>query len=106
MHRRLLHPAYPIFDHAASSTYRNLSRSSPDCAALRSGSGWPTSCTAPSTSYCNGSFSASFYASDTLILPSVMLPDFRFGCSVDNNGLFGSTAGLLDLGCDDVSIVS
>ncbi|XP_038976114.1 aspartyl protease family protein At5g10770-like [Phoenix dactylifera] len=97
----------PLFDPSQSSTYSNISCSSPSCKKLDS-----RNCSAGSRcrykiEYGDKSQSKGFFGSDTLTLtPSDVLPNFLFGCGDQSKGLFGRAAGLLGLGRRPVSLVS
>ncbi|XP_008806169.2 aspartyl protease family protein At5g10770-like [Phoenix dactylifera] len=96
----------PLFDPSQSSTYSNISCSSPSCMKLDS-----PDCSAGrcryEVEYGDNSQSMGFFGSDTLTLtPSDVLPNFLFGCGDQNEGLFGRAAGLLGLGRRPVSLVS
>lgn len=101
----------PIFDPSQSTSYLNISCDSPQCNRLASATGNPSSCFGAtcqySIGYGDGSNSAGSFARETLTLSSSdVVSNFFFGCGNDNDGLFGSTAGLLGLGRDSVSVVS
>jgi hypothetical protein len=58
------------------------------------------------TQYGDSSFSAGFFAKETLTLGSDQFKSFLFGCGENNQGLFIGAAGLLGLGRDKLSFVS
>ncbi|KAJ4810687.1 Eukaryotic aspartyl protease family protein [Rhynchospora pubera] len=96
----------PIFDPTQSSTYSNISCSSNYCAQLDAQGCSGNSCLY-GVQYGDGSYTVGFYAQDTLTLTSSdVIPNFRFGCGENNDGLFGKSAGLLGLGRDQTSLVS
>nr|CAD1822915.1 unnamed protein product [Ananas comosus var. bracteatus] len=96
----------PLFDPAQSSTYANISCSSPYCSALDV-SGCSASNCLYGVQYGDNSYTVGFFAQDTLTLtPADVIPKFKFGCGEKNRGLFGQTAGLLGLGREQVSLVS
>jgi Xylanase inhibitor N-terminal/Xylanase inhibitor C-terminal len=96
----------PIFDPTQSSTYSNISCSSSYCNQL-SVQGCSASSCLYAVQYGDGSYTVGFYAQDTLTVTSTdVIPNFRFGCGENNDGLFGEAAGLLGLGRDTTSFVS
>ncbi|KAF3321425.1 protein ASPARTIC PROTEASE IN GUARD CELL 2-like protein [Carex littledalei] len=96
----------PIFDPTQSSTYRNISCSSNYCDQLDT-RGCSGSTCLYAVQYGDGSYTIGYYAQDTLTLTaSDVVPNFRFGCGENNDGLFGKAAGLLGLGRDTTSFVS
>ncbi|XP_058113119.1 aspartyl protease family protein At5g10770-like [Magnolia sinica] len=100
----------PLFDPSESTSYRNVSCDSPQCAQLDSATGNPHSCSSTcqyTVEYGDSSSSSGSFASETLTLtPSDVILNFPFGCGHENQGLFGRTAGLLGLGRDPLSLVS
>lgn len=95
----------PLFDPTKSSTYTNITCSSPYCSALDT-----SSCSGPTCLYAvqygDNSYTVGFFAQDTLTLTaSDVVTGFRFGCGEKNNGLFGQASGLLGLGRQQVSLV-
>lgn len=94
-----------LFDPIKSSTYVNISCSSPYCSALDQ-SGCSGSTCLYAVQYGDNSYTVGFFAQDTLTLTSSdVIPNFRFGCGEKNNGLFGQAAGLLGLGREEVSLI-
>ncbi|CAI9093884.1 OLC1v1029476C1 [Oldenlandia corymbosa var. corymbosa] len=100
----------PIFNPFQSSTYYNISCSSPQCYLLRHATGHAASCSGTTCvydiQYGDESFSAGFLAKETVTLGTDVLPGFLFGCAQNNQGLYGNTDGLLGLGRSQISIVS
>ncbi|KAH9760213.1 Aspartyl protease family protein [Citrus sinensis] len=101
----------PIYDPSASRTYANVSCSSAICDSLESGTGMTPQCAGSTCvygiEYGDNSFSAGFFAKETLTLTSSdVFPNFLFGCGQYNRGLYGQAAGLLGLGQDSISLVS
>ncbi|KAJ4978667.1 hypothetical protein NE237_009447 [Protea cynaroides] len=100
----------PIFDPSTSSTYSNISCNSATCAQLKSATGNTQSCRTTciyQITYGDSSYSAGYFATDTLTLSSSdVFPNFEFGCGQNNQGLWGSEDGLLGLGRDQISMVS
>ncbi|KAJ6849720.1 putative protein ASPARTIC PROTEASE IN GUARD CELL 2 isoform X2 [Iris pallida] len=95
-----------LFDPSKSTTYRNISCSSPYCSALDT-SGCSGSTCLYAVQYGDNSYTVGFFAQDTLTLTSSdVVPNFRFGCGQKNNGLFGTAAGLVGLGRQSASLVS
>ncbi|XP_039165484.1 aspartyl protease family protein At5g10770-like [Eucalyptus grandis] len=57
-------------------------------------------------SYGDASFTAGFFATETLTLtPTDVITNFEFGCGENNQGTFDGFAGLLGLARDPVSII-
>lgn len=100
----------PIFDPKSSTSYSNISCSSPACSQLTSATGNNPGCNSGTCiygiQYGDQSFSLGFLSKDTLTISSDVFPNFQFGCGQNNQGLFGRTAGLIGLGRDPLSIVS
>ncbi|XP_042513516.1 aspartyl protease family protein At5g10770-like [Macadamia integrifolia] len=102
----------PYFNPSASSTYSNIPCNSSVCTQLQLILGDTLSCNTTTTCqyqifYGDSSFSQGDFATDTLTLSSSdVFPDFQFGCGHNNQGLFGSTDGLLGLSRDQISLVS
>ncbi|XP_042513117.1 aspartyl protease family protein At5g10770-like [Macadamia integrifolia] len=100
----------PYFNRSASSTHSSVPCGSNDCNQLKSATGNSQACTTTCTyriGYGDGSYSGGYYARDKLTLSSSdVFPNFRFGCGENNQGLFGTSDGLLGLGRDNVSTVS
>ncbi|XP_077252810.1 aspartyl protease family protein At5g10770-like [Tasmannia lanceolata] len=100
----------PIFNPLNSSTYLNISCTSPECSQLPSATANPTLCFSSTcvytSTYGDGSFSRGYFAHETLTLTPSDVPNFAFGCGESNVGLFNTTAGLIGLGRDALSLVS
>lgn len=101
----------PIFNPSSSRSYSNVSCSSSQCNQLSAATGNSPGC---STSTCiygiqygDQSFSVGFLSKERLTITATeVFSNFYFGCGQNNQGLFGSTSGLLGLGRDPLSIVS
>ncbi|KAF5206231.1 Aspartyl protease family protein, partial [Thalictrum thalictroides] len=101
----------PIFDPSKSSTYSNISCSSPSCTELSSGTSSSPRCSNSACVYTimygDQSYSVGFFGTETLtVTPYDIFPKFEFGCGQNNDGLFGQVAGLIGLGRDKISFVS
>lgn len=101
----------PIFNPSASTTYSNISCTSLQCSQLSSATSSSPKCSSSTCiygiQYGDRSFSVGFFGTETLSLtPTDVFPNFFFGCGQNNQGLFGSTAGLLGLGRNKLSMVS
>ncbi|XP_008811141.2 aspartyl protease family protein At5g10770-like [Phoenix dactylifera] len=97
----------PLFDPSQSSTYSNISCSSPECSLLDSSTCSASSPCRYDIEYGDNSQSSGYFSHDTLTLTSSeLVPSFMFGCGDENSGLFGTAAGLLGLGRGKVSLVS
>lgn len=100
-----------IYDPAKSSTYSNISCTSAQCNQLRSATGNSPACTTSTCvygiGYGDGSFSTGFFGKDKLTLSATdVFDEFLFGCGQKNTGFFGSSAGLIGLGRNPLSLVS
>ncbi|XP_058788126.1 aspartyl protease family protein At5g10770-like [Vicia villosa] len=101
-----------IFDPSKSTTYSNITCTSPDCTQLLSATGIKPGCS-KSTQACiygiqygDRSFSVGYFSHEQLtITPTDTVDNFLFGCGQDNEGLFNGIAGLLGLGRDPISFV-
>ncbi|KAI0519517.1 hypothetical protein KFK09_006966 [Dendrobium nobile] len=103
----------PIFNPAASSTYRTIPCSAAYCSALLSATLYPSGCDSSRTciyeaSYGDASFSIGYLSQDTLSLSSSVaaIPNFIFGCGQDNEGLYGESAGIIGLAKNSISLFS
>lgn len=100
----------PVFDPAASATYRRVPCSASQCSALRSATLNPAACS-PSghciyqATYGDSSFSLGLLSADTLSLARRTFPGFVYGCGQDNEGLFGRSAGLIGLARNNLSML-
>ncbi|KAK4755839.1 hypothetical protein SAY87_009596 [Trapa incisa] len=100
----------PIFDPSASTSYLNISCTSASCSRLATATGNIPGCSSSTCvygiQYGDRSFSVGFFGKEKLtITPTDTFDGFMFGCGQNNQGLFGSSAGLLGLGRDTLSIV-
>ncbi|XP_058112052.1 uncharacterized protein LOC131255376 [Magnolia sinica] len=99
-----------IFNPSQSSSYLNVSCNSGECALLRPATGNPTGCSSSTCLYAirygDQSYSIGFFSHETLTVGTDVFPNFQFGCGQKNQGLFGSTAGLLGLGRNKISFTS
>ncbi|GAA0173743.1 aspartic protease [Lithospermum erythrorhizon] len=102
----------PIFDPSKSTSFSNISCSSPLCSELESATGNSPRCANNSTcvyeiNYGDNSFTVGIFGKEKLTLSGgELLENIPFGCGQNNVGLFGATAGLIGLGRDPLSIVS
>ncbi|CAN8256698.1 unnamed protein product [Cochlearia groenlandica] len=92
----------PIFDPSSSSSYSNISCSSPVCDTLTS-EGLSKQCSPSNclygTAYGDKSFTTGTLAKEKFTLTTSNVVDgVTFGCGENNQGLFKGTAGLLGLG--------
>ncbi|KAJ6295315.1 hypothetical protein OIU78_023355 [Salix suchowensis] len=100
-----------IFDPSQSTSYTNISCSSPVCSSLTSATGNTPGCASSTCvygiKYVDSSFSKGFFGAEKLTLtPTDAFSNIYFGCGQDNQGDFGGSAGLLGLGRDKLSVVS
>ncbi|VVB13984.1 unnamed protein product [Arabis nemorensis] len=100
----------PIFNPSSSSSYANVSCSSPVCASLTS-AGIGRECLAPNCfygiEYADNSSSVGFLGKEKFTLTnSVVFDGVNFGCGIDNHGHFHGVAGLLGLGRTKLSFPS
>ncbi|KAK8532174.1 hypothetical protein V6N13_131508 [Hibiscus sabdariffa] len=102
----------PLFDPAASSTFKRVSCSTSQCAGLDGSSCSSNGTCEYSVSYGDGSFSDGDVATDSLTLsstsgPPVIIPNVVIGCGHKSAGTFDdSTSGIIGLGGGDVSLIS
>ncbi|CAK7354032.1 unnamed protein product [Dovyalis caffra] len=99
----------PKLDPTKSTSYRNISCSSPSCELVNTegGQGCSSSTCLYQVQYGDGSYSVGFFATETLSLTSNSeFKNFLFGCGQQNEGLFGGAAGLLGLGRTELSLPS
>ncbi|KAJ0265940.1 Aspartyl protease AED1 [Hirschfeldia incana] len=91
----------PIFNPSSSTSYSNVSCSSPVCDSFTS-KGHNKKCSASNciygVGYGDGSFTVGFLAEEKFTLNSDVLDGVKFGCGQNNQGLFNGAAGLLGLG--------
>ncbi|XP_059659198.1 aspartyl protease family protein At5g10770-like [Cornus florida] len=102
--------AVPIFDPSASSTYKRLSCTTPECNSLKEGRQYEE-CTSNKCMYKiiygDNSSSSGYLSQDSLSLtPLETLADFVFGCGQNNTGSFRRSAGIFGLGHTKLSMVS
>ncbi|KAJ6295319.1 hypothetical protein OIU78_023358 [Salix suchowensis] len=100
-----------IFDPSQSTSYTNISCSSPVCSSLTSATGNDPGCDSSTCVYAiqygDSSFTIGFFGAEKLTLtPTDAFNNIYFGCGQNNQGLFGGTAGILGLGRDKLSVVS
>ncbi|XP_068643055.1 aspartyl protease family protein At5g10770-like [Aristolochia californica] len=101
-----------VFDPVKSSSFLDISCNSADCSEFKlSLQGQNPGCTSSvcdyQVDYKDKSMSAGSLGSDTITLTStISVPKFRFGCSHNTRGKFGTTSGVLGLGPGKVSLVS
>ncbi|XP_078442977.1 aspartyl protease family protein At5g10770-like [Wolffia australiana] len=100
----------PIFDPSASSSYSPIFCTSPECTELRAATLNSPSCSASKrciyqATYGDGSFSSGFLGRETITLGGLSAQGFIHGCGEDNEGLFGTTAGLFGLAKNRLSLL-
>ncbi|KAH6797237.1 Eukaryotic aspartyl protease family protein [Perilla frutescens var. hirtella] len=96
----------PIFNPAASATYKPLACSSRQCAALDVATCFRGSCLYE-VSYGDGSYTIGNFATETISFGSSgSVAGVAIGCGHDNEGLFSGSAGLLGLGGGLLSLPS
>ncbi|CAJ2639859.1 unnamed protein product [Trifolium pratense] len=102
----------PIFDPTKSTSYYNITCTSPDCTQLSSATGNDPGCATLTKSciygiqYGDQSFSVGYFSRERLtVTPTDVIDGFLFGCGQNNQGLFGGSAGLLGLGRHPISFV-
>ncbi|KAL4333107.1 hypothetical protein GQ457_07G043870 [Hibiscus cannabinus] len=99
----------PIFNPSLSSTYSNISCTSPTCSSFTSATNNTPECTSTACAYDihygDESFSVGILAKDKLTLtPTDVIKDFLFGCGQNNQGFIGRAAGLIGLSRDKLSL--
>ncbi|CAF1787418.1 aspartyl protease family protein At5g10770-like isoform X1 [Brassica napus] len=99
----------PIFNPSSSTSYSNVSCSSPVCDSLTS-QGHYRNCSASNCIYGIGygdsSFTVGFLAKEKFTLNTDVFDGVNFGCGENNQGLFYGAAGLLGLGRGEFSLPS
>ncbi|KAK2441108.1 aspartyl protease family protein [Trifolium repens] len=102
----------PIFDPSKSTSYYNITCTSPDCTQLSTATGNDPGCATLTKSciygiqYGDQSFSVGYFSRERLsVTPTDTIDGFLFGCGQNNQGLFGGSAGLLGLGRHPISFV-
>jgi hypothetical protein len=102
----------PIFDPSKSTSYYNITCTSPDCTQLSTATGYDPGCATLTKSciyhiqYGDQSFSVGYFSRERLtVTPTDAIDGFLFGCGQNNQGLFGGSAGLLGLGRHPISFV-
>ncbi|GMI84578.1 hypothetical protein like AT1G64830 [Hibiscus trionum] len=102
----------PLFDPAASYTYKTISCRASQCVNLEGSSCSSNQSCQYSVSYGDESFSDGDVAADTLILsstsgPPVILPNVVIGCGHHNGGTFTENeSGIIGLGGGELSLIS
>ncbi|XP_059658430.1 aspartyl protease family protein At5g10770-like [Cornus florida] len=97
----------PYFDPSASSTYKRLSCTTPECNSYDRGHCTPSNECSYEVNYGDNSFTVGYLSQDSLSLTqSETLPGFVFGCGQNNSGSFGRSGGLFGLGGNKLSMVS
>ncbi|KAI3673677.1 hypothetical protein L6452_39801 [Arctium lappa] len=102
----------PLFNPAQSPTYKSIVCKSKTCQDLDYATGKPGSCGVNSTNcnysvvYGDGSYTQGDLASDNLVVGTVPIKGFVFGCGRENAGLFGGVSGLMGFGRTPLSMVS
>ncbi|KAH7574012.1 hypothetical protein JRO89_XS03G0239700 [Xanthoceras sorbifolium] len=83
-----------MFDRTQHSTYVNISKTDPVCTVPPSAA----SLCFYDIIYGNGSVSAGFFSKEILTLSSSdNINGFLFGCGINQAGIFGDEAGIMDL---------
>ncbi|XP_057804967.1 protein ASPARTIC PROTEASE IN GUARD CELL 1-like [Salvia miltiorrhiza] len=96
----------PIFNPSASSTYKSLSCTSKQCAALDTSACFRDNCIYQ-VSYGDGSYTVGNFATETISFGSSgSVSGVAIGCGHDNEGLFTGSEGLLGLGGSSLSLPS
>ncbi|CAJ1964047.1 unnamed protein product [Sphenostylis stenocarpa] len=101
-----------IFDPSKSSSYSNISCTSPVCTQLSSATGNDPGCSSSTKAciygiqYGDQSFSIGYFSRERLTVTATdVIDNFLFGCGQNNQGLFGGSAGLIGLGRHPISFV-
>lgn len=101
-----------IFDPSKSTSYSNITCTSPLCTQLSSATGNDPGCSASTKAciygiqYGDQSFSVGYFSRERLSVTATDVVDnFLFGCGQNNQGLFGGSAGLIGLGRHPISLV-
>ncbi|KVH99044.1 aspartyl protease family protein At5g10770 [Cynara cardunculus var. scolymus] len=102
----------PLFNPSESPSYKPIFCKSTTCQNLEYATGKSGICGFNSTncnyyvSYGDGSYTQGDLASDDLVIGTVPIKGFVFGCGRVNSGLFGGASGLMGLGRSLLSLVS
>lgn len=102
----------PLFNPSVSPTYHKVVCNSSACQALQSETGNLGLCGNDIkecnyvVSYGDGSYTRGELGQDHLVLGSISVENFVFGCGRNNKGLFGLASGLMGLGRSDLSLIS
>ncbi|CAI8596647.1 unnamed protein product [Vicia faba] len=99
-----------IFDPSKSTSYYNITCTSPDCAQLLSATEINPLCSRKACvygiQYGDGSLSEGYFSRERLtVTPTDTIENFLFGCGQENGGVFSGVAGLLGLGRHPISFV-
>ncbi|KAJ9567926.1 LOW QUALITY PROTEIN: hypothetical protein OSB04_003892 [Centaurea solstitialis] len=92
----------PLFNPSQSPTYKSVVCKSTTCENLEFATGKSGVCGVNSTncnysvSYGDGSYTEGDLASDNLVIGTVPIEGFVFGCGRDNSGLFGGASSAFD----------
>ncbi|KAJ8758579.1 hypothetical protein K2173_000300 [Erythroxylum novogranatense] len=100
----------PKFDPTKSTSYKNVTCSSPSCSLITESRSGVRGCSSPTclyrVRYGDQSFTVGFLATEKLTISSSdVIDNFVFGCGQNNRGLFRGFAGLLGLGPSKISFV-
>ncbi|KAJ7570338.1 hypothetical protein O6H91_01G115800 [Diphasiastrum complanatum] len=93
----------PLFDPTSSSSFQQLSCSSPVCSQLQTRSCKGNRCVYQ-IQYGDRSFSVGNFATETLYFGSNSVQNVAIGCGHNNQGLFVGAAGVLGLGGGPLSL--
>ncbi|KAL3512002.1 hypothetical protein ACH5RR_024719 [Cinchona calisaya] len=102
----------PLFDPKISTSYHSIPCKSSTCQSLQYATGNLGICGADAAvcnyavSYGDGSYTRGELGSERLILGTIPVENFVFGCGRNNRGLFGAASGLMGLGRSDLSLIS
>lgn len=102
----------PLFNPAASLSYRSILCNSSTCGSLESATGNSGVCSTDgstcsySVSYGDGSQTSGELGSDSLNFGGTLVENFIFGCGQSDQGLFGGADGLMGLGRSQLSLVA
>ncbi|CAI9113835.1 OLC1v1014520C1 [Oldenlandia corymbosa var. corymbosa] len=102
----------PLFDPKLSSSYQAIPCKSQACQSLQFATGNSGLCGGDASvcnyevSYGDGSYTRGELGSERLLLGTIPVENFVFGCGRNNKGLFGGASGLMGLGRSDLSLIS
>ncbi|KAJ4828323.1 hypothetical protein Tsubulata_012013 [Turnera subulata] len=102
----------PVFNPSVSPSYQSVLCNTSTCQSLQFATGKVGVCgTSPPNckyvvNYGDGSYTRGDLGMENLMLGTIPVSKFIFGCGRSNEGLFGGASGLMGLGRSDISLVT